>query len=167
MDPWRHVIIATNDFLSWDKNFYPALIMIIVSLFYLLLWYLDLSVVTMLSLLGLCYVMFDFLQPTIQRLLLQQTDEWSSKQEAKFEYIVSQLYAIQLRLNTWHEYIFQNKERKSTVVNDLNNNTKNALPTFTLIVHHSIVVYRISGILVYHRYQCNIADVCLDWSHHQ
>lgn len=117
LDPWRHVIIATNDFLCWDKNFYPALIVIIVSLVYLLLWYLDLSVVTMLSLLGLFYIVFDFLQPTVQRMLLNQPSDWSTKQEVKFEYIVNQLCAIKMRLSIWHEFLFYNKERKSTVVN--------------------------------------------------
>lgn len=115
MEPWRNVIVQLDSVLVWEKNFYPAVIFVGVSLFFLVLWAMDLSIITLLALAGLFGVLFDFLYPTVSRILFNP-DEWSGKQEAQFEHIVNQLSNIKLLITGWNEYLFANKEKKSTMV---------------------------------------------------
>ncbi|XP_061396739.1 ADP-ribosylation factor-like protein 6-interacting protein 1 [Musca vetustissima] len=114
LEPWRNVIVHIDSLLVWEKNFYPAIIFAAVSIFYLSLWAMDLSIITMVALAGLLGVIFDFLYPTISKLLFN-TDQWSGKQEAQFENVVTQLCDIKFLLLGWYEYLFANKEKKSTV----------------------------------------------------
>ena len=114
MEPWRNIIVLADAVLVWEKNFYPAIIFAGVSVFFLALWAMDLSIITLIALAGLMGVLFDFLYPTIARLLFNP-DQWSGKQEAQFEHIVNQLCNIKLLIMGWYEYLFANKEKKSTI----------------------------------------------------
>lgn len=117
MEPWRNIIVNVDAVLVWEKNFYPAIIFAGVTIFFLVLWAMDLSIITLMALAGLLGIIFDFLYPTISRLLFS-ADQWSGKQEAQFENVVTQLCEIKFLLMGWYEYLFANKEKKSTVVSE-------------------------------------------------
>lgn len=115
LEPWRNIIVLMDAVLVWEKNFYPAIIFAGVSVLYLALWAMDLSIITLLALTGLMGVLFDALYPTVSRIVFN-VEQWSGKHEAQFEHIVSQLCNIKLLIMSWYEYLFANKERKSTMV---------------------------------------------------
>ncbi|XP_013114775.1 ADP-ribosylation factor-like protein 6-interacting protein 1 [Stomoxys calcitrans] len=114
LEPWRNLIVHVDALLVWEKNFYPAIIFAGVSIFFLALWAMDLSIITLMALAGLMGVLFDFLYPTISRVLFN-ADQWNGGQEARFETVVTQLCDIKFLLLGWYEYLFANKEKKSTV----------------------------------------------------
>lgn len=115
LEPWRNLIVQLDSVLSWEKNFYPAIIAAAISTFYLLLWALDMSTVTTLALAGLFALAIDFLYPTVSRFLFSP-DNWNGNQEEQFERVCTQLCNMKLTLSGWYEYLFSAKERKSTLV---------------------------------------------------
>lgn len=115
LEPWRNLIVHVDSVLVWEKNFFPAIIFAGVTTFFVALWAMDLSIITLLALSCLLGILFDFIYPTISRILFN-ADQWSGKQEAQFEHVVTQLCDIKFLMMGWYEYLFANKEKKSTMV---------------------------------------------------
>ncbi|EDW83902.1 uncharacterized protein Dwil_GK13434 [Drosophila willistoni] len=112
LEPFRTAIVSAYGLLIWEKQYYPGLVFAGISVMYLMLWYLDLPLITLLSLLALMTMILDFVFPTISRLLFSGVN-WDGEQEAKFEEVCSQMNCVKTNLVEWYEYLF--KERKSTV----------------------------------------------------
>lgn len=115
MEPWRNLIVHLDSVLSWEKNYYPAIITATISGFYLLLWALDMSTVTTLALVGLFSLALDYVYPSVSRFLFSP-DNWNGNQEEQFERVCTQLCYLKAVLTGWYEYLFSAKERKSTLV---------------------------------------------------
>lgn len=101
--------------LTWEKQYYAGVVFGSISVLYLTLWYLDLSLITLVSLLGLVSILMDYVFPTVSRLIFGSVN-WDGDQEAKFEDVCSQVCTVKANLALWYEYLF--KERKSTVVSN-------------------------------------------------
>ncbi|KAM7364691.1 ADP-ribosylation factor-like 6 interacting protein 1 [Cochliomyia hominivorax] len=149
LEPWRNIIVLADAVLVWEKNFYPAIIFAGVSIFFLALWAMDLSIITLLALAGLLGVLFDFLYPTISRIVFN-ADQWSGKQEAQFEHIVNQLCNIKLSIMGWYEYLFANKEKKSTMFVIIMSVTLLALAWIGAIFNNLLLMYLLTlGVTLY------------------
>ncbi|CAD7091121.1 unnamed protein product [Hermetia illucens] len=114
LESWREVILHTNSLLKWDKKFYPGIIFAVISIFYLLLWYLDLSTLTLISLSLLVVTIIDYVFPLVSRIVFK-TENWTGTQENKFEEICQELCATKIKLCSFYNYIFTAKEEKSTM----------------------------------------------------
>ncbi|KAH8347029.1 hypothetical protein KR059_004335, partial [Drosophila kikkawai] len=112
LEPFRTAIVGAYGVLTWEKQYYAGVVFGSISVLYLALWYLDFSLITLVSLLGLISILMDYMFPTVSRLVFGSVN-WDGDQEAKFEDVCSQVCAIKANLATWYEYLF--KERKSTV----------------------------------------------------
>lgn len=113
MEPYRNAIVGAYGVFTWEKQYYAGVIVGTITIIYLLLWYMDLSFITLFSLLALLAFFMDFVLPTISR-LLSSGSKWDGEQEAKFEDVCVQLYGIKSNLVDWYDYMF--KERKPTLV---------------------------------------------------
>ncbi|XP_016977810.1 ADP-ribosylation factor-like protein 6-interacting protein 1 [Drosophila rhopaloa] len=112
LEPFRTAIVGAYGVLTWEKQYYAGVVFGAISVLFLVLWYLDLSLITLLSLLGLLSLVLDYVFPTVSRLLFGGAN-WDGDQEAKFEDVCGQVCAVKGNLVLWYEYLF--KERKSTV----------------------------------------------------
>ncbi|XP_017039684.1 ADP-ribosylation factor-like protein 6-interacting protein 1 [Drosophila ficusphila] len=112
LEPFRTAIVGAYGVLTWEKQYYAGVVFGVISVLYLVLWYLDLSLITLLSLLGLISILLDYVFPTVSRLLFGSVN-WDGDQEAKFEDVCGQVCAVKGNFVLWYEYLF--KERKSTV----------------------------------------------------
>lgn len=99
--------------LTWEKQYYAGVVFGVISCLYLVLWYLDLSLITLLSLLGVISILLNYAFPMVSRLIFGGVN-WDGDQEAKFEDVCGQVCAVKGSLVVWYEYLFN--ERKSTVV---------------------------------------------------
>ncbi|KAH8414106.1 hypothetical protein KR222_006888, partial [Zaprionus bogoriensis] len=113
LEPFRNAIVGAYGVFTWEKQYYAGIIVGAITVIYLLLWYMDLSFITLFSLLTLLAFFMDFVIPTLSR-LLASGGKWDGEQEAKFEEVCGQLYGIKTRLVEWYDYMF--KERKPTLV---------------------------------------------------
>lgn len=114
LEPWRGLILTIDSLLRWDKKFYPAIVFAAISIFYIFLWIMDLSTLTMLAVVGLFIMAFDFAYPTVSRFVFN-TESWDGAQETRFEEVCNQLCSIKMAIGAWYEFVFS-KEKKSTVV---------------------------------------------------
>jgi len=113
LEPFRTAIVGAYGVLTWEKQYHAGVVFGATSVLYLVLWYLDLSLITLLSLLGLISLVLDYIFPTVSRLIFGGVN-WDGDQEAKFEDVCGQVCAVKSNMVLWYEYLF--KERKSTVV---------------------------------------------------
>ncbi|KAH8404275.1 hypothetical protein KR215_005378 [Drosophila sulfurigaster] len=113
LEPFRNAIVGAYGVLTWEKQYYAGIVFGAISFLYLLLWYLDLSFITLFSLLTLLAFFMDFVLPMVSRLVCSG-GKWDGEQEAKFEEVCGQLYNIKSRIGEWYDYLF--KERKPTLV---------------------------------------------------
>ncbi|XP_017112206.1 ADP-ribosylation factor-like protein 6-interacting protein 1 [Drosophila elegans] len=112
LEPFRTAIVGAYGVITWEKQYYAGVVFGAISVLYLVLWYLDLSLITLLSLLGLLGLILDYVFPTVSRLIFGGGN-WDGDQEAKFEDVCGQVCAVKGKLVLCYEYLF--KERKSTV----------------------------------------------------
>uniref|UniRef100_A0A2P2I962 ADP-ribosylation factor-like protein 6-interacting protein 1 n=1 Tax=Hirondellea gigas TaxID=1518452 RepID=A0A2P2I962_9CRUS len=88
LEGWREVLVACHSLLSWDKPYYPAIIFSATSVVFLLIWYLDPSLLTLLSLFGLLITLADYLVPQIASLVFGG-QSWTGAEERRYEQVVS------------------------------------------------------------------------------
>ncbi|XP_022211770.1 ADP-ribosylation factor-like protein 6-interacting protein 1 [Drosophila obscura] len=113
LEPWKGAIVSAYRVLTWEKNYYCVLVFGGISVIYFMLWYLALSVITMISLLAWLIIIIDYLLPTISRLLLSSVI-WDEDHEAKYESVCGQIYSIKTIWNAMDKYLFM--ERKSAML---------------------------------------------------
>ncbi|SPP88504.1 blast:ARL-6-interacting protein 1 homolog [Drosophila guanche] len=89
LQPFKGAIESAHRLLTWEKQYYPGLLFVGISISYATLWYLDLSVITMLFLLVFVH-------------------------EEKFEHVCEQIYSFKEHWAAWVQYLF--KERLSAVL---------------------------------------------------
>jgi len=88
VDDWREVVILGDSVLGWDVDWYPAVTSGSVTLIYLLVWYMDLSLLTLISLLGLFITLADYLGP---RVLDKIFTDWTPDKDKKLEKSIKSL----------------------------------------------------------------------------
>jgi len=79
-----------NKVLEWEENHYPAVIVGVVTFIFSIIWYLEPSVLTTFSLLGVLLCMLDFIVPTLSSYMFSSS-EWTVVQERQFETICGRI----------------------------------------------------------------------------
>ncbi|XP_067633789.1 ADP-ribosylation factor-like protein 6-interacting protein 1 isoform X2 [Eurosta solidaginis] len=146
LEPWRNLIVQLDSVLTWEKNFYPAIIAATITAFYLLLWALDMSTVTTLALAGLFGLAIDLFYPFLCRFLFSP-DNWNGNQEEQFERVCTQLCNLKLMLSGWYEYLFSAKERKSTLFVTIVSVVLLALAWIGALINNLLLMYLITMML--------------------
>lgn len=114
LEAWRELIVLTNSFLKWEKKFYPGVIFGVISLVFLILWYLDLSTLTLVSLIALCGAVFDYGYGILAHFLFH-AENWTGSKENQFEEACNEICATKIKLCSWYTFLFTAKEKKSTM----------------------------------------------------
>ncbi|EDW27827.1 GL19800 [Drosophila persimilis] len=121
LERFQAPIVTAYGVLTWEKKYYPVVVLGGISVAYFVLWYMDLSVITLMSLLALLttishYFLLWCLDPPDFILDFFSTKMaglfWNIDNDAKFESVCGQMYIIKESLAAWYQYLF--KERKST-----------------------------------------------------
>ncbi|EDW44829.1 ARL-6-interacting protein 1 homolog [Drosophila sechellia] len=112
LEPFRTAIVGAYGVLTWEKQYYAGVVFGVISVLYLVLWYLDLSLITLLSLFGVISILLNYAFPKVSRLIFGGVN-WDGDQEAKFEDVCGQVCAVKSSVVVWYEYLFN--EQKSTV----------------------------------------------------
>ncbi|XP_034661123.1 ARL-6-interacting protein 1 homolog [Drosophila subobscura] len=110
LQPFKGAIESAHRLLTWEKNYYPGLLFVGISLIYATFWYLDLSVITMLFLLVFAVNMLNHLLPTISRWLGNALD-WDELHDVRFEHVCEQIYSFKKYWSAWVQYL--SKDRTS------------------------------------------------------
>lgn len=115
LELWREAVLLADTVLKWDKPAYAGIVGAAVTIAYIIVWYLDLSVLTLLSLLGIGVVVLDYAYPIVARMVFRP-DQWTGAQEKRYERVCGEVCAVRMRLCAVCQAVFVGKEDKSTKV---------------------------------------------------
>lgn len=118
LESFREIILLIRSVLKWEKNFYPGIIFGVVSTFFAFLWYLDLSVLTLISLFLLTVTIVDYGFPIISKTIFKP-EKWTGPDERKFEIAIHELVHVKGNIHRGWNKICAAKEEKSTIVSSL------------------------------------------------
>ena len=62
---WKEVVLPVNSVLTWEQEWFPGVTAGVVTLFYLIIWYWDPTLITFLAFSGLFFSMADYIGPKI------------------------------------------------------------------------------------------------------
>uniref|UniRef100_A0A2K6D9H3 ADP ribosylation factor like GTPase 6 interacting protein 1 n=1 Tax=Macaca nemestrina TaxID=9545 RepID=A0A2K6D9H3_MACNE len=100
---WGEVMLMADKVLRWERAWFPPAIICVVSLVFLIIYYLDPSVVSGVS----CFVMFlylaDYLVPIVAPRIFG-SNKWTTEQQQKFHDICSNLVKTRCRTVGWWKF---------------------------------------------------------------
>lgn len=114
LETWREVILHGSSVLKWEKPIYPGIVAGIVTFYFLFLWYIDLSVLTLLSLSLLLVCVFDYASPMVFKLVFKP-ENWTGVQEKRFDEICREIFNAKVMINNFWISLKNAKEQKSTM----------------------------------------------------
>uniref|UniRef100_A0A2K5Z4X6 ADP ribosylation factor like GTPase 6 interacting protein 1 n=1 Tax=Mandrillus leucophaeus TaxID=9568 RepID=A0A2K5Z4X6_MANLE len=100
---WGEVMLMADKVLRWERAWFPPAIICVVSLVFLIIYYLDPSVLSGVS----CFVMFlylaDYLVPIVAPRIFG-SNKWTTEQQQKFHDICSNLVKTRRRTVGWWKF---------------------------------------------------------------
>uniref|UniRef100_A0A131YCB0 Adp ribosylation factor like 6 n=1 Tax=Rhipicephalus appendiculatus TaxID=34631 RepID=A0A131YCB0_RHIAP len=80
LEGWREVVLPLHSVLLWSQPYYPGCIFGAITTVFVLLWYLEPSLLTTFSLIGMLACLLDYLVPLLLAQLCSP-DKWTSQHE--------------------------------------------------------------------------------------
>lgn len=118
MEPHREAILLLSSVLKWEKKFYPGVIIGVISFLFLILWFLNLSLLTLVGVIGVIAVLIDYGYPIVSKIVFKP-ENWTGAQEKAYEEVINEILAIKLKVCAITKYACIPKEEKTIVVSEL------------------------------------------------
>lgn len=115
LEGFREIILVLSSVLKWEKKFYPGVIFGAITFLFLVLWYLSLSILTLVSLIGLIAIIIDYGFPIVSKVVFKP-ENWTGAQEKQYEEVCTELSTIKVKLCSFTKYLCVPKEEKTIVV---------------------------------------------------
>nr|CAB3222944.1 ADP-ribosylation factor-like protein 6-interacting protein 1 [Phallusia mammillata] len=80
---WREIIVVASKLLKWEKPFYPGIVIGVITLKFLVIWYLDPSLITGLSMMMMMICILDYVMPFVSPLIFPET-YWNGEKEKEY-----------------------------------------------------------------------------------
>ncbi|XP_071514570.1 ADP-ribosylation factor-like protein 6-interacting protein 1 [Panulirus ornatus] len=93
LEGWREVLCGVHSILVWDKQYYPAISISAVTTLFLAIWYVEPSMLTLLSVLGITVTVCDYLVPQVVPWIVG-AHYWTGAHERHYEQIITSLASL-------------------------------------------------------------------------
>lgn len=113
LEPWREVLLQVNSLLKWDQKFYPAIIFAINTFIFLVLWYLDMPLLTAWAMVLFVAVGIDFVYPIVSKIVVKSSN-WTGDNEKVFEEVCMELCEVRNKIHAAYNKVFVPKEERTT-----------------------------------------------------
>jgi len=114
LEEYRELILLLSSVLKWEKKFYPGIIFGAITFLFIVLWYLNLSLLTLVSVIGLATILIDYGYPIVSKVVFKP-ENWTGAQEKEFEEVVNGLLSVKLKVCSFTKYASVPKEEKTIV----------------------------------------------------
>lgn len=111
LEGYRELILPLNKILEWEQNYYPAILVGVITLIFSILWYLEPSVLTTICLLGVILSVTDFALPAVTGRLFNSAN-WTIVEERHFEAICVRLLNAKRHIKDAEAYLVSLKKEK-------------------------------------------------------
>lgn len=106
---WREIFVVVSKLLKWEKPFYPVIVIGIVSFVFLLIWYLDPSIITGVSMGVMIFCILDFVIPFVAPMIFHEGN-WNSEKEKEYSHACGALANVRATVYNGFRGIFHLKE---------------------------------------------------------
>ncbi|XP_047482580.1 ADP-ribosylation factor-like protein 6-interacting protein 1 [Penaeus chinensis] len=93
LEGWREVLYVGHSVLVWEKQYYPFISISAVTALFLMIWYLEPSMLTLLSVLGITVTLCDYLVPQIVPWIVG-AHYWTGTHERRYEQIITSVASL-------------------------------------------------------------------------
>ncbi|XP_068228349.1 ADP-ribosylation factor-like protein 6-interacting protein 1 [Palaemon carinicauda] len=93
LEGWREVLCAAYSVLIWEKNYYPAISVSTVTTLFLMVWYIEPSVLTLISVTGIIITVCDYLVPQVVPWIVG-AHHWTGAHERRYEQIITSMASL-------------------------------------------------------------------------
>jgi len=90
---WKEVIVLGDSVLAWEKEFYAALVSCSLTFLFIVIWYMDPSTLTLISLIGELVVILDYAVPRLQAKIFPDS-AWTMEKEKRLDQICQELLFV-------------------------------------------------------------------------
>jgi len=97
LEGWREMVLLSDSVLSWEKEWYPAVTSGSLTALFLVVWYMDPSMLTLMSVCGLVMTLLDYIIPKVVASVFSE-DSWTSEKEKKLEQICQEMMFVRTGL---------------------------------------------------------------------
>ncbi|KAG7459404.1 hypothetical protein MATL_G00210270 [Megalops atlanticus] len=108
---WGEVILAGDQVLRWEKPWFPGALLGATTVLFMLIYYLDPSVLTGVSCSVMILCLADYLVPTLAPRVFG-SNKWTTEQQQRFHEICGNLVRSQHSVAGWWKRLFTLKEEK-------------------------------------------------------
>lgn len=115
LEEYRELILLLSSVLKWEKKFYPGVIFGAITFLFIILWYLNLSLLTLVSIIGLIGILIDYGYPIVSKIVFKP-ENWTGAQEKAYEEVCNEILAVKLKVCGVTKYACVPKEEKTIVV---------------------------------------------------
>jgi len=114
LTPYKQIIPNLHAFFTWKKQFYPLLIFAYITIIYLLIWLLDLSVLSTVSIVGFVVTVADFFLPGIIASFCD-SKKWSEKDDERFDQVCTELSNVVTKVTGYYSSWSEMRQSKSKI----------------------------------------------------
>jgi len=84
LDDWKQLLVHAKRVVDWEEAFHPGVIFGVVSFLFLVIWYVEPTFLSFLSLVALIITVADYLLPLVLPRLLPM-DAWSEEEQRRYD----------------------------------------------------------------------------------
>ncbi|XP_059484415.1 ADP-ribosylation factor-like protein 6-interacting protein 1 isoform X2 [Neocloeon triangulifer] len=104
LEGWREIVLLLHSVLIWEQQWHVGALVGVITTEFLLVWWLDPTILTLFSVLGLTAVLVDYLVPLVASNFFR-SENWDGAKEKKFEQICKILASSESTVcNVWSSF---------------------------------------------------------------
>ncbi|XP_011678974.1 ADP-ribosylation factor-like protein 6-interacting protein 1 isoform X3 [Strongylocentrotus purpuratus] len=108
---WKHIIVRADAWLQWDEDSYPYIMCAAITVFYILIWLIQPSILTTVSLIIMTVCLLDFMVPSVFKEYFKK-QAWSEFKQRRYEKCCSKLLNTQKMFMSTGRWILNLREKK-------------------------------------------------------
>jgi ADP-ribosylation factor-like protein 6-interacting protein 1 len=114
LEQWREVLLILNGVLKWEQSFYPGIIAGVLTFLFIILWWLDLSTLTLIAFITMLITLLDYGYPLVSKFIFKP-ENWSGTQEKLYEQIIQDIVEIKVCISASISSFFSSRSERSTL----------------------------------------------------
>lgn len=108
-------MLILNSVLKWEQSFFPGIIAGVLTLKFLILWYLDFSTLTLAALILMFVTVLDYGYPLVSKFIFK-AENWSGSQEKLYEQVIQDIVDVRLCVCGAVYSFFSSRSERTTFV---------------------------------------------------
>lgn len=111
---WKEAVILVDSVLGWEKDFYPGILVGLLTFKFLFIWYWDPTLLSFLAVTGICLSTLDYFGPKVLAQVFKP-ENWTHEKETKYESVCENIVSAFRKCTDAIKMCHEAKEKKPVV----------------------------------------------------